>query len=444
MAKIRIGFGTELNIGSELSGIGTDNPTNTLHALGNIHAPNAKAIGVSTLTTYQGFVDSKARIESAGGAKSGSTSGEIIIEGEVTVSTGTTFASGPENLTVTDNFTLPGVADDRPTVGSTRYNENLGALEFYTGVEWRAVSFYVNQGNMGRAVTGMWEDSGGTDLTTLEYVQIQSQGTAQWFGDLTVARMGGAAVSSAIRGLFAGGNHSPTKDDEIDYITLASGGDAIDFGNLASATAEIRGCSSSTRGLFAGGQTPTNIDVIQYVEISTIGNTTDFGNLTAGIHAAASLSSPTRGFWGGGSPDGSAKVSYIDYVTISSKGNAVKFGDLTRKMKETAACSNSVRGVYATGPDDKTRSVEYITMATEGNGTEFGNLTVARGHFGGASDQTRAVFFAGRKLSDDAKTKIIDYINIASGGNAVDFGEVTRIHRGNDACSDSHGGLGGF
>ena len=83
-------------------------------------------------------------------------------------------------------------------------------------------------------------------------------------------------------------------------------------------------------------------------------------------------------------------------------------------------------------------------MATEGNGTEFGNLTVARGHFGGASDQTRAVFFAGRKLSDDAKTKIIDYINIASGGNAVDFGEVTRIHRGNDACSDSHGGLGGF
>ena len=444
MAKVRIGIGTELNIGSELSGIGTDNPTNSLQALGNIHAPNAKSIGVSTLTTFDGFADSKASISGATGAKSGSTSGEVIIEGTVNVSSGTTFTSGPENLTVTDNFTLPGVSDDKPTIGSTRFNENLGALEFYTGVEWRAVSFYVNQGNMGRAVTGMWEDSDGTDLTTLEYVQIQSQGTAQWFGDLTVARMGGAAVSSAIRGLFAGGNHSPTKDDEIDYVALASGGDAIDFGNLESATAEVRGCSSSTRGLFAGGQTPSNIDVIQYVEISTLGNTTDFGNLTAGIHAAASVSSPTRGFWGGGSPDGSAKVSYVDSVTISSLGNAVKFGDLTRKMKETAACSNSVRGVFATGPDDKTRSVEYITMATEGNGTEFGNLTVARGHFGGASDQTRAVFFAGRKLSDDSKTKIIDYINIASGGNAVDFGEVTRIHRGNDACSDSHGGLGGF
>ena len=53
MAKIRIGFGTELNIGSELSGIGTDNPTNTKQVLGNIHATNAKAIGISTLATYQ-------------------------------------------------------------------------------------------------------------------------------------------------------------------------------------------------------------------------------------------------------------------------------------------------------------------------------------------------------------------------------------------------------
>ena len=47
MAKIRIGFGTELNIGSEVSGIGTDNSTNTKQVLGNIHATNAKAIGIA-------------------------------------------------------------------------------------------------------------------------------------------------------------------------------------------------------------------------------------------------------------------------------------------------------------------------------------------------------------------------------------------------------------
>ena len=81
MAKVRIGFSTQFELENELVGIGTDNPTNTLQALGNIHAPNVKAIGVSTLTTFDGFVDTKARIEGAGGAKSGSTSGEIIIEG---------------------------------------------------------------------------------------------------------------------------------------------------------------------------------------------------------------------------------------------------------------------------------------------------------------------------------------------------------------------------
>ncbi len=44
MAKIRIGFGTELNIGSELSGIGTDNPTNTKQVLGNIMRPMQKQL----------------------------------------------------------------------------------------------------------------------------------------------------------------------------------------------------------------------------------------------------------------------------------------------------------------------------------------------------------------------------------------------------------------
>ena len=150
MAKVRIGFSTHFEVENELVGIGTDNPTNTKQVLGNIHATNTKAIGVSTFTTYQGFVDSKARIEASAGAKSGATSGEIIIEGEVTVSTGATFTSGPENLTVTDSFTLPGISDDKPSIGATRFNENLGALEFYTGNEWRAVNSYVDMGNRGR------------------------------------------------------------------------------------------------------------------------------------------------------------------------------------------------------------------------------------------------------------------------------------------------------
>ena len=449
MATYRIGIGS-FNLKDNAVGIGTESTgLGNLKVEGTYKTTDLDVTGVSTFTRYAGFSADNIPVNidrTLTGEHQ--TTGDIVVgvNSTFTVSVGATVDVGTvPSVSIGTHFSPPtGGVKDRPEVpveGTVRFNRDLNTLEFYNGFEWR--QFVVN-GASGRAVTGMWENSAAVDIDTLEYVQIQSTGNAQWFGDLTVARMGGAAVSSAIRGIFAGGNHSPTKDDEIDYITFASAGNATDFGNLASATAEVRGCSSSTRGLFAGGQTPTHIDVIQYVEISTIGNTVDFGNLTAGIHAAASVSSPTRGFWGGGSPDGSAKVSYIDVVTISSKGNAVKFGDLTRKMKETAACSNSVRGVFATGPDGKGDNVEYITMASEGNGTEFGNLTVARGHFGGASDPTRAVFFAGRKLSDDSKTNIIDYINIASGGNAIDFGDTSGIRRGNDACSDSHGGLGGY
>ena len=153
MAKVRIGFSTQFELENELVGIGTDNPTNTLQALGNIQSSNAKAIGVSTLTTFDGFVDTKASISGLEGSEQGSLSGEIIIEGSATVSTGATFTSGPKNLTVTDNFTLPGISDDKPSVGTTRFNENLGALEFYTGVEWRAVNSYVDMGSRGR---GFW------------------------------------------------------------------------------------------------------------------------------------------------------------------------------------------------------------------------------------------------------------------------------------------------
>ena len=50
MAKVRIGFSTEFELENELVGIGTDNPTNTLQALGNIQASDAKVIGITTLT----------------------------------------------------------------------------------------------------------------------------------------------------------------------------------------------------------------------------------------------------------------------------------------------------------------------------------------------------------------------------------------------------------
>ena len=87
MAKIRIGFSTHFEIENELAGIGTDNPTNTKQVLGNIHATNAKVVGIATLTTpFDGFVDTKLSLQGSAGSKQHTTSGEVIIEGTVNVS----------------------------------------------------------------------------------------------------------------------------------------------------------------------------------------------------------------------------------------------------------------------------------------------------------------------------------------------------------------------
>ena len=39
---------------------------------------------------------------------------------------------------------------------------------------------------------------------------------------------------------------------------------------------------------------------------------------------------------------------------------------------------------------------------------------------------------------------VIEYVTIASTGNAQDFGDLTVGRFALAACSDSHGGLGGF
>ena len=150
MATIRrAGFGTVFELEDSKVGIGTDAATHTLQALGNIRSEAATDIGISSLTTYQGFADKEARFTSGqidNQSQSGSTSGEVVIDGDVTVSSATTFTSGPQHLTVTDTFTLPsGDTNSRslkPTAGGLRFNQDFATLEFYTGNNWATVNTF--------------------------------------------------------------------------------------------------------------------------------------------------------------------------------------------------------------------------------------------------------------------------------------------------------------
>ena len=454
MAKIRIGFSTHFEVENELVGIGTDNPTNTKQVLGNIHATNAKAVGISTLTTYQGFLDKEAKFGKSAidiNSQAG-TLGDIVIDGEVTVSSGSTLCSGVDELTLTDSFSLPtGNTDSRihcQTAGSMRFNEDLGTLEFYTGNEWRTVNSIKDTGNRGRAVLHL----GGGEKSTVEFLTIASRGNGQHFGDLTVGRQLTAAASSSTRGLFAGGL-SPSVSDVIDYVTIQSQGDGIDFGNLTAAGRTSAGASSSTRGIIANiNQT----NVINYVEISTLGDALDFGDLTnsSGSQGTA-CSSPVRLLYQSGN---STPSTLIEFLTIASKGNTVRFGELsdgvgTEGVAKNKALSNSIRGVFTGGysqvsPYPARKHMQYVTIASEGNSTTFGDMTELRWAQQTTGSQTRGIIAGGAGDAPNwPSTNTIESIEYASLGNGVAFGELTSpIGRTNNgsALSDCHGGLGGF
>ena len=455
MAKVRIGFSTAFELENELVGIGTDNPTNTLQALGNIKSTDAKAVGVSTFTTFDGFTDTKLRLEGSAGTKQHTTSGEIIIEGEVTVSSGTTYTSGPKNLTVTNKFTLPKKTTYAPTVGSMRFNENLAALEFYTGTEWRAVNSRIDMGNRGRGIFGGGQPAIGAGyIDPIQYIQIQSKGNSQYFGELASTGHGAANVSccsSSIRGLFMGGSSPNTNYlNVIEYINIASSGNGINFGDLTQRVSYTASCSSSTRGCNMGGYVGTphpaahHTNTISYVEIMTLGDALDFGDLQVKTYSPAGGSNGTRGMYAAGY----TQSSVINSFNIASAGtNASNFGDLIERRYGPSGSSNRTRMIVAGGQNDAvaTKSIEFITMASEGNGIDFGNMSVGKVRGCSVADQTRCVFATGDEHPGPAATNIIEFILIASGGSTEDFGDMmTETQYAMGSCSDSHGGLGGF
>ena len=458
MATIRrAGFGTVFELEDSKVGIGTDAATHTLQALGNIRSEGVQDVGVTTLTTYQGFTDKEARFDQVTTDKSqqlGTLSGEIVIDGDVTVSSATTFPSGPQHLTVTDTFTLPSgdtnSRETKPTPGSLRFNQDFATLEFYTGNNWATVNTFTdiktNPQGRGRAIIHL--ASTGTTNATLDFLNISTFGNSQSFGNLTAARYLTGRSSSETRGLFGGGDSS----DVIDYITMASSGNAQDFGNLTTSGRCPGGASSSTRALFAG---VNNSNVISYVQISTLGDALDFGDLTnVSGNRTASFSSPTRFVCMSG--HSSPNQGVIDFLNIASKGNTVRFGNITfagegyGSAKMNRGLSNSTRGLFAGGyqpnsPYPVVSFIDYVTIASEGNATNFGDMTSVRYNNMTTGSQTRGILAGGQGDQPTfTREKTIDSVEYATTGTAVHFGELSVAAGSGSANSDSHGGLGGF
>ena len=500
MPSIRSGFGSDFVLKSEKIGIGSTTPTSVFDVAGAIKGDFA-VTGVATFTSYGGFVAQNQHINKAssigfatvgvgtfeqyyetetgftdlGGVHHGddqyfnTLSEDLIVEdGQILNITNTEMvgltpigeydphthasyvcAGSLEQVSVTGHFSVPsGETNDRqetPIEGTVRFNDDLNTLEFFNGNEWR--QFTYNQGQSGRGVMCGGSGNSVSELD-MDYVQIQTTGNAQYFGDLVVTgHYIHGAFGSETRGINGGGydgGETNNSQSAIDYFTIASTGNSIDFGTLdAQHFRNCGGCSSSTRGLFFGGGHPSYYDSIEYIQINTLGNALDFGDQVTSSAVKTSFSSPTRGFSFGGFPAYSPKISV---VTIASKGDATTFGDLTSNGLSYGGCSNNVRGIFAGGytpGQQEMKTINYITMASDGNATYFGDLTVGRNYPGGMATQTRAVFCGGT-VSTPSTTNLIDYVNIASSGDAVDFGDMIISTQRRRGTSDSHGGLGGF
>ena len=293
--------------------------------------------------------------------------------------------------------------------------------------------------NRGRGVI-----SGGRNRSTMEFINIQSQGNSQEFGDsVTGDGIEGFAVGSSTRGLFSG-PQSPLSN-VIEFITFATQSNGTDFGDTTVARRSGAGAGNDTRGLFAGGiyqaSSPYGgINTTDFVTIATAGNATDFGDLNTANEQAAPNADTTRVVIAGGTVvPGTTNV--IDFFTIATTGNATDFGDMTTLHGAGAGgASSSTRGLIAGGTqDDKNNHIDFITIQTTGNSTDYGDLSSARGYPSGMSNLTRGVFAGGYQPT---QVNTIDFVNIATTGNANDFGDLSLgVNFVTQATSDCHGGL---
>ena len=205
-----------------------------------------------------------------------------------------------------------------------------------------------------------------------------SQKLEYWNGDVWMqVHTFSPNLDGGARGLFAGGNVSPTYTNFIDYITISSAGNATDFGDLNDTLYEGGATSSNTRGIIMLGYTnPANSDTIEYVTISSTGDAVDFGNTTQTARITCLFSNGTRGVMAGMYTNPGAKTNTINYVTIASTGNASDFGDTTFTGNygagNVASPTRGIRGGANTG--SKVNNIDYITTATLGNAQDFGDL----------------------------------------------------------------------
>ena len=337
---------------------------------------------------------------------------------------------------------------DTAPAGSFRFNTDSSKLEIYNGEQWWEIDSTSPERHTGgtRALSAGGIINPFSLVKTIEFINVDTTGDAQDFGDLISTNRSCASAADRSRMLVLGGSTpgTPAGDVDIEKITIASTGDAVDFGgDLVTGVRGNEAVNDGTRAVSIRGEHSAGDNIMQYVTIQTEGNAVDFGDSAYATSSVSKMSSPTRGVTGG-----RAGGTEIEYITISTLGNAAHFGDQTVMRRSSAATSNSVRGIIFAGlvpsPAAYHQSMDLVTLATLGNAIDFGDMVTATsaGHSAAASP-TRACVMQGRQSTGPTTlNNSIEFVNFASLGNAVDFGDPFQNKRSQTTTSNGHGGLG--
>ena len=198
---------------------------------------------------------------------------------------------------------------------------------------------------------GMWAGgfNPGNVRNQIDYVTISHAGNAIDFGDLTGNREAPSGnVNSPTRAIWTGGDSGGdgSYQDNIDFVTIGTTGNAQDFGNLTKGRGIAAGLSSAIRGLIAGGQNPGTTASIDLISVTSGGNAVDFGDCTIAKYGRGSTTDCIRGVFAGGAGPSSSRTNIIDYVNISTRGDAVDFGDIhNMSARLEGGCSTSHGGL---------------------------------------------------------------------------------------------------
>ena len=264
--------------------------------------------------------------------------------------------------------------------------------------------------------------------TFIDYWDMTTPGNAADFGDLTVARGRGGAVSNGTYGVCVGGWNGSNLNT-MDYVTIATPANATDFGDDVKATYDLGAVSNGTLAVTCAG---LNQSAMGYFYIDTPGNASSYGNGINDHKAAAYFADNNdRGIIAGGGFGGTV-VNAIEYFTIATSGSVSDFGDLVVTRNAPAGCSDDTYGVIASAQNTLAgyTTMDYIVIQTLGNASDFGDCRNHSAYGSGTSNGTYGHFAGGGY-------NYIDQIVIATPGNTTDFGDLTAVksYTGNTATS---------